>query len=102
MSLVQTALRRFEDLADDSSRGSLNHHIEGRWQQNWLSATNRLQALQLVERLQELSRQMRLITRDLLQGDSVWKHAFPRQATLLGLQATTEHPDDSPQLLHCI
>jgi hypothetical protein len=52
ISLVHGALSRFENLPHVSSRRPLNHHIEGRWQRDWLSATSGLQALQLVESLQ--------------------------------------------------
>jgi hypothetical protein len=100
MSLVHTALSCVEDLAHIFSRRPVDHYIEGRWERDGPSATNSLQALQLVEGLEELSRQMRLITGDLLQSIRVWKHAFPFEAILLSLHAPTEHLDGGLQPLH--
>jgi hypothetical protein len=37
-----------------------------------------------------------------LQGVSLWKHAFPLQATCLSLYPLTEYLDGSPQLLYFI
>jgi hypothetical protein len=93
---------RFEDLAHVVSRRPVDHYIEGRWQRDCPSVTSRLQALQLVEGLQELSGQMRLVAGDLLQRVRLWKHAFPPEAIFLGLDSPTEDLGGSLQSLHFI
>jgi hypothetical protein len=44
-------MNRMEDFTHVFSRRPVNHHIEGRWERDRLSATSRLQALQLVQGL---------------------------------------------------
>jgi hypothetical protein len=49
--LARRVMNRMEDFTHVFSRRPVNHDIEGRWKRDRLSATSRLQALQLVQGL---------------------------------------------------